>query len=438
MKQIKELCKKVWDLSKPYAKRILSKINDLQDHFSALSTKKKIGIIGIAILLLASVLYFILFRANPDNLQNQENDKALLEVNVIIPMKYEKPATVTVKGFLTPLKEYHIKSEVEGTVQSKGNKFEKGKILEKGDVLLSIDPHKYIMMIPEKNEQLARAKEEMEKEIALRDIAIREWDITEQLDENSQNTHLAWRNLKLESAIAAYERALNEKQLLEETINKATIVSPCRALVLNATPEEDSHLKEGEEVAHLVAVDAYLLEASILNSNLRWIYLPENNNNKGSKVLIKQKIDLDTIVEKIGYLSSFSRSLDQKTKMASLRIVVEDPIGLNCEKNNQNIPMLLNGYVSAEIEGKTIDNAFIVPKEAVIDDTYVIIVKNSDTLENNDTSKKSEVLEKREVHVALHYVDHTVIDHGLNGDEKIVIDKLSIALPGTPVHALVN
>ena len=383
----------------------------------------------LIILLVAGLITFILL-LNPKNAQKKERVTALLPVNVVMAKRYNRPAIVVAKGFLAPSHQYKIITEVQGKVLRKSEKLEKGEIFDEGEVMFETDPYEYKMMLAARKADLARATQALEIEKALREAAIMEWDAIDDVNKHKRNRKLAWRDFNVESAIESYNMAHDALHSLENRISKTKFTSPCRALVLDHSVEEGQFLPMGQNVVNLACVDSYHIDAPILNSDIKWIKMPEEDRIYGSGATIVQKLDDDSTIARRGYVTSFSRALHPVTKMASVRIEVEDPLGINdpcmCNDKKSYIPMLLNGYVTAYINGKTIDDSIIIPEEALLEGDHVMVVDGDDKLQ------------KKKVHVALKYIDHIIIDEGLEEGERVAIDRLPLSIAGTKAKPMLN
>jgi hypothetical protein len=71
--------------------------------------------------------------------------------------------------------------------------------------------------------------------------------------------------------------------------------------------------------------------------------------------------------------------LEPNGRLARLLIEVEDPMDLK-KRNGERSPMLLGDYVSVLIQGKTVEEVFVIDRSYLRDGDSILTVNNEDRL----------------------------------------------------------
>ena len=119
-------------------------------------------------------------------------------------------------------------------------------------------------------------------------------------------------------------------------------------------------------------------------------------------------------------------NLGPNGQMAKVLIAVDDPLGLESDKEEDLYPLLLDSRVQIVIEGKILDNVFVIPENALRDEEGIDSVWI--------------VNEKRELEIkAVNVVrmrKNDVLARGIDDGDLIVTSLISAPLPGTKLRIL--
>jgi hypothetical protein len=129
-------------------------------------------------------------------------------------------------------------------------------------------------------------------------------------------------------------------------------------------------------LANLVGSDRFYIEALIPMDRIKWIHIPDNSGDAGSSAKIVS--GSGRILE--GRLYKLLGEIESNGRQARLLIEVKDPLDLT-RKNGDRHPLLLNDYVSVEIEGRSVQDVFVIERQHVRDGNMVYIVDEDDRLQ---------------------------------------------------------
>ena len=123
-----------------------------------------------------------------------------------------------------------------------------------------------------------------------------------------------------------------------------------------------------------------------------------------------------------GKLARLDAAIDASTRMVFGTVEVLEPYTLN--RSAQGMPLAVGLYVDAEIKGRHIDDAYVIPRDALRAGDKVFLV--------SDAGK----LEIREVTVAHSTATEAIVSSGLALGERVVVSSIRNAIPGMALEAL--
>jgi len=114
-----------------------------------------------------------------------------------------------------------------------------------------------------------------------------------------------------------------------------------------------------------------------------------------------------------GKIKRIGKSIDERTQTIPLFITV----------NRNGEETLYNGiFLRAEIPGKTIPDAYLIPHRALYNEKFVYLIKEGK-------------LDFREVKVAREQEDTVILNGGIANGDSLVLDVLQGVAPGMPAQA---
>lgn len=289
-------------------------------------------------------------------------EETVTPVTVKVLNRTMKQVRIEANGTVIPAQQVRMLPEVAGRVIEMNDKLIPGGYLQKNAMLVRVDSRDYEAQHAARKEQVVQAELRLKQEKARQAIAREEWDLLgSSIPTDKANQELALRIPQIESAQAALAAAQNALFKAELDLERCTVRAPFNALVLRENIDTGQVISPQMEIAVLAGTDQYWLQVSVSMEFLPWIKIPKEDE-KGSPVDIVQKTGGKNIIRE-GHVIRLLGDLDPNGRLARLLISIDDPLNL---KNNKNqLPLLLGSYVTVNIEGKTMTDIMVIPRDAI-------------------------------------------------------------------------
>ena len=367
-------------------------------------------IIGISTAI-AAVLY-MLGQISPDAIQ--EKDPMDVNVQILTPIDYQIKIKST--GTTTPITQTVLTSEVGGEVIYRSKKFSEGSSVISGEILAKIDDTDLQLQYKNALLQLASAEVQFAVQQAEAEIAQEAWD---QVGEGIPQ-ELTTKKPQLKQAKAALEVAKAQVQSAEKKLNKTEITAPYTGRIQNINIDLGSTIIPGQPVGSMYTSNEIEVTLSVKDSDLQFLDIPMDgrklNPDQKSIVIIKS-LYKGEMQEWAGNLERVDGVIDPMTRMIKL---------IANFKNNfieQTKPILPIGlFVEAEINGKQLEDVFMIPNSALTPNDELLVLNQDDTLEI------------RKVKIVTKMKNHILVKEGMKAGERVVVSKLSIVTNGMLVN----
>ena len=323
---------------------------------------------------------------------------------------------IEVAGTPVPEREVLIQAQVAGQVVWKNPRIAPGAKVDKGDVLVRIDPRDYELTLEEQRVALTRARVELETELALAEVARLEWALLKgDMEYSEEGQRLALRKPQVENArasLAAAESALEKAKLhLERTV----IGTPFPSVIMADEVELGGFLSAGAPLVRLAGSEAFRVQALVSLEDLSRIAIPGVNADKGSPVTVIQQAGPDSRSYR-GIVEGLDSRVDPQGLMAQLLIRVPDPLG-----GEDDLPLLLGAYVNVRIEGRAEDDVYTVPASALREDRRVWIIDDDQRLRFRDVQR-------------VWRTTNDALVRGLEPGDRVVVTRIAAPVDGMLLH----
>ena len=367
-------------------------------------------IIGISTAI-AAVLY-MLGQISPDAIQ--EKDPMDVNVQILTPIDYQIKIKST--GTTTPITQTVLTSEVGGEVIYRSKKFSEGSSVIIGEILAKIDDTDLQLQYKNALLQLASAEVQFAVQQAEAEIAQEAWD---QVGEGVPQ-ELTTKKPQLKQAKAALEVAKAQVQSAEKKLNKTEITAPYTGRIQNINIDLGSTIIPGQPVGSMYTSNEIEVTLSVKDSDLQFLDIPMDgrklNPDQKSIVVIKS-LYKGEMQEWAGNLERVDGVIDPMTRMIKLIANFKNNF---IEETKPILPIGL--FVEAEINGKQLEDIFMIPNSALTPNDELLFLNQDDALE----IRKVSVLTKMK--------NHILVKEGMKAGERVVVSKLSIATNGMLVN----
>jgi RND family efflux transporter MFP subunit len=321
-----------------------------------------------------------------------------------------KPQTVTIpiltQGIVEPRTKIKVLSGVNGEITSAAANWVNGGFFKKGEILLQVEDYYYQNQLARAKATLAQAKSGLVQEEGFSYVAKQEWEKRNADVDNTAAKALALREPQLESMKAQHEAASADVVSAQNFLEKTKISAPFDGVVANKVVDVGQAISTGMAVADLYAIDVVEIRVPLTESQQAFLDLPTLNQT--TKIVAKAKYNSqNAVVDWNGYLVRTEGVLDPVTKVLNGVVQIKDPYGLNKTVKN---PLRLGAFVEVEIQGKKIENIFVIPRRLLYTGDVIWLVDASNKLH----SQAVKVLPVRD--------DNVYIYEGVKAGDKMVAE----------------
>ena len=323
-------------------------------------------------------------------------------------------------GTVQPRTRSMLVAQVGGQIVEINENVRDGGFFEKGDTLGQIDPRDYEADVQIALASLADAKRVMAEAIARSDQAREDW---ERLGNEGEPSKLVLRVPQLEAARAGVGSAESALTKVKLDLERTSIVAPFAGRVIRKLVDLGQVVGPNTQLAEIYATDVVEIRLPLRNRDLGFIDLPESYRHSGPRetsidVLIKS--DLIGNEKWQARLVRTEGAIDESARQLHVIAQIDDPFGPRSEGRS---PLKIGQYVTAEIEGKTLPGALVIPNSAIYQGSYVYTVED-------------DILRRRDIEIAWQNDIDAVVDNGLELGMNLVMTPLGQVTSGIRVSVL--
>ncbi|MGF1642032.1 MAG: efflux RND transporter periplasmic adaptor subunit [Thiotrichales bacterium] len=346
-----------------------------------------------------------------------ETPVPLVEVATLQPQDYT--VRLNSQGTVTARTQTELVAEVSGRITEISKQFVEGGFFEQGDVLLRVDARDYTNQVTIAEAEYAQQQLNLAQERARADQARRDWD---KLGEAGRPSDLVLRKPQLASAEAAAAAARARLTQARLDLDRTRVVAPFAGRVLEKKADVGQFVSRGGALATLYAIDYAEVRLPLTAEQLAFLRLPEQYRGQtgapsdSPRVTLRPRAGDERAWE--GRIVRSSGAFDSKTRQLFVVAQIDDPYGV---RDDGRPPLKVGSFVSAEIDGDTWRNVFVVPRAAVREGREVLVADNGK-------------LSRRAVDIIWSNEREAVIRAGLAAGERLIVTPVSYAVDGAPIR----
>jgi len=345
----------------------------------------------------------------------------VVETQIMQTQNYQ--VLLRTQGTVTPRTQSTLIPEVAGRIVSIATNFRNGGSFAAGETLMVIASTDYENAIIIARADLARAHLALEQEKALEQNALSDW---KKLGRKEQPTDLTLYKPQVASARADMAAAEARLQQAEVNLARTRIRAPYAGRVLEKKVDVGQYVAPGTVAATIYAMDAAEVRLPLTDSQLAFVDLPglggQNSKHKAA-VTLKHRVG-NVVHQWQGRLVRTDGAIDTASRQLFVVAQIDNPFQ-HKKQNNGNVPLLQIGqFVEADIQGRQLQDVFVLPRSAVeIGDTVLMVTEDQH-------------IERRAVQVILRKGEKVVVSAGLQAGERISLTSMPFAREGTLVSVL--
>ncbi len=345
-------------------------------------------IIAIALAIAAAML------RSRSELPRRERQETIPLVDVMVVRPGPVAVTIHSQGTVRAQHEIDLVSEVSGRVIDVAPELQEGAQVTRGTELLQIDPIDYEVAVSDAKAAVASARFSLAEVTAILKRAA--------IDE-------------AEARLQASEDRLRQAQT---DLANTRIVAPFDAVIDQQHVDLGQYVQTGTPLMRLLGTDSVEIRLPILAPDVP--HLEPGRRADGSWAPVLLSAQFGTVEQTWqGRQQRLEARIDDETRVFYLVAEVERPYDPSLHA--QALPVGL--FVRAAIEGRSIENATVVPRSALHNGSQVFLVENGS-------------LVLRDVTVARRDANTVIIGSGLDAGDLLVLSRLDLMVPGMPVAVL--
>ena len=372
----------------------------------------------LLILLVLGGLAFLLVRNPPE--ANRRPPPAGPQLTVDVMKVESRPYHVRLESYGTvqPRIQSMLVAQVSGEIKSINDSLREGGFFEKDEVLLKIDDRDYLADVKIAEAALLDARQVLAEEKARSAQALEDW---QRLGREGEASDLVLRKPQL---LAAEARVISAESALQKArldLERTRIVAPYAGRVMEKMVDLGQVVNNNSPLAEVYAVDKVEVRLPLRNRDLAFIDLPEDyrfesEQTPGPRVTIRSELAGGS--EWQGQVVRTESAIDDNARQLHVVAQVDDPFG---EQARGKTPLKIGQYVTAELSGKQLSGALVIPNRSIYQGSYVYVVVDG-------------VLKRRDIRIAWQNQDQAIIESGLEIGEQLVLTSLGQVTSGVRVQ----
>ncbi len=327
-----------------------------------------------------------------------------------------QPTVIVAHGTVQPAREVVLYPRVAGEVMALNPQLIPGGRFEEGATLLKIDPRDFELTVRQRETDLARAEASLALEMGQQAVAEREYELLGE-DISDSNRDLVLRQPQLAQARATQEAATAALDLARLNLERTTVKAPFNCSIRSRNVNVGMQVTANTPLATLTGSDEYWVELTVPVDQLRWIRIPDNDAERGSRVRLASESAREGGRFREGEVLRLLPDLEPNGRLARLLVSVSDPLALQPE-NAGRPGLILGDYIRAEIAGIGLTNAIALDRRLFRDGDQVWLLNSQ------------RQLEIRPVTVAFRGREVLLVTEGLEAGEQIIVTDLPAAMEG--------
>jgi len=378
-------------------------------------SKKILPLVIFAALLALAVLV----KFNPPQSERSGAAKARELVVEAIELRQQRYQVLLQSyGTVKPRTQSELVPQVSGKIVRISPNFRNGGFFEEGEVLVEIDDRDYQASVSSAQASLIEVRQTLVQEQAQVAQAKEDWT---RLGNKGKPPILVSRQPQLKAAQAKVLAAEALLDTAQANLERTHIVSPYAGRMLEKMVDVGQVVSANTSVATIYAVDTVEVRLPLKNRDLAYIDLPENLRISDKQQHALPAVQLVSQLGKTerwqGQVVRTEGAIDAASQQLYVIAQIDDPYG---EAARDRQPLKIGQYVSAEISGRLLTDALVVPNNAIYQGSYVYVVEQG-------------LLRRQNITIAWQNNDDALIQQGLKPGEQLVITPLGQVASGTVV-----
>lgn len=303
----------------------------------------------IVILLLAGAWYGSkMLKETAPKAQKREVQKQATLVETATIASSDYPALIYTTGEVSAATQSDLQANVAGEVVWTKPGLVAGLAVNKGDLLVEIDPTDYEVVVLQQEASLADAQADYQIELGEQAVARKEYELMGQ-KLTKEDEVLALREPQLKQAKAALKSAKAALKKAQIDLERTKIVAPFSGIVLSVEIEKGERVSTGSTMLTLLGTDKLHVVADVSESALSLLDFGKEGSR--AEIVPLATSGLQSIEGTVTHLLA---DVDSVSKKPRILITITTPPSVDS-------PILLDSRVSIKLFGKTLESVAKLP-----------------------------------------------------------------------------
>ena len=371
----------------------------------------------VACILLVALLIIYVLNAFKPEASKRSIPETIVRVEVIKAELSNYPIVVNANGTVEAETRGNLVAQIRGEIVAVSDNFRAGGSFRKGDLLIQLDQRDYQAELSGALAQLSQAQAAYQQEQATSKQAKQDW---QRLGNTSPAPALVLRKPQLTAAKAQYDSAKAAHDTAKLNLSRTAITAPYDGRIIERRAVLGQYVSIGSPIAEVFATDGVEVRLPISQEEFSQLGLDSFNNRsqKGASQPLPFKVSITSTVGNQAYqwdatITSTDSTFDINTRQIDIIAEVKDPFG----KTSGQPALKIGQFVSARIEGRTIDNVFVIPNKSIREGSYVYAVRD-------------DKLSKQSITILWQDDQNALVSGGIEVDELVVTTSLNSTLAG--------
>ena len=369
--------------------------------------------------------------------ESKPSERKLPSVRVVTAKPGSHTYQIQSQGTALPRTTIRLVSEVSGRVVSVSDKFDAGQLFKKDDVLLTIDSRDYELALAQAEATVAQADLRLQMEEKEAAVVRREWQLLNQ----GKPSGLQAREPQLAQAGAALAAAKAAKEAAQRNVERCEVRAPFDGMVAKAVVRPGQFASLAMPLGEIFSTDVAEVRLPLATGDLDFIELPAAGETFASgqapRVTLTSQAG-DQALEWQGRIVRSEETIDPVNRMVYVIARVEDPYRL---AKRYGAALRLGTFVRANIEGRTVENSVVLPRQALRGKDRVWVVREESTLQRwlgyRVPGQPSRLL-LRHVNVSYADADAVIVADGIRAGEQVITSLLAGVIDGMGIEIQEN
>jgi len=375
------------------------------------SNLKRKLLIVFTIIGVAAGIIFLLFAFRPEA-KKQAIPETIVRVDVIQASESSYPIVVNANGTIEAETRGDLVAQISGEIVEVSENFKTGGSFKKGDVLIQVDQRDFRANLSQSLASLSQAQASYSQEKANAKQAELDW---KRLGNTTSAPPLVARKPQLAAAKAQLESAKAAYQTAQLNLSRTTLKAPYDGRMIERRAVLGQFVTVGTPVAEVFATDGVEVRLPISQNEFNQLGLDSFTDASQSAeydVVLSSAIGIQDYQWQ-AEITRTDSTFDINTRQIDIIAKVQDPFG----KKSGQPGLKIGQFVTARIQGRVIDDVFVIPNKSIREGSYVYVVRNG-------------LLEKQPINILWQDNQNALINDGVSDGELIVITSLNSTLAG--------